>query len=348
MLLKNFKRTSLQVCKNLGLFQAVRESRWRRERLLILGYHGISLEDEHEWDASLYMSREDFESRLSILKKENYNVLPLREAVERLYRNDLPERSVVLTFDDGYYDFYRQAYPAIRAHGFPVTVYLTTFHCYYNRPIFGLVCPYLLWKKRGQLVDAPHPMDSGVKFDLRSRQGRAASMKAIWKYADQHKLSAEEKDDFARRLAGHLGLDYEEILAKRLLHLMKPEEVADLSNNGVDFQLHTHRHTAPVNELLFHKEIGENRASIEEMTGERATHFCYPSGVHRPQYLPWLTEEKMLSATTCEPAFASSETNALLLPRLVDHCGLAPIEFESWLTGFASFIPSKPENNHAS
>lgn len=326
----------------------MRESRWRKERLLILGYHGISLEDEHEWDTSLYMSLPDFESRLRLLKKENYSVLPLREAIERLYRNDLPQRSVALTFDDGYYDFYKQAYPLIRAYDFPVTVYLTTFHCYYNRPIFGLVCPYLLWRKRGHIVDAPPPLASDLKLDLRTARGRKAAMTAIWKYADEHNLSAEEKDEFARSLAEHLELNYDEILKKRLLHLMNPQEVAELSAEGVDFQLHTHRHYAPVNETLFHREISENRTSIEEMTGARATHFCYPSGVHRPQYLPWLKDEKMTSATTCEPAFASSETDALLLPRLVDHCGLAPIEFEGWLTGFSSFIPSKDEHNHAS
>ncbi len=347
MLLKNLKRTSLRVCKQLGLFRMVRESQWRRSRLLILGYHGVSLEDEHEWDVSLYMSMRDLEARLKILKKDNYAVLPLAEALGRLYRNDLPERSVVLTFDDGYYDFYKQAHPLLSAYGFPSTVYLTTFHCYYNRPIFGLVCPYLLWKRRGQIVDAPPPLESGLKFDLRSEEGREAAMTEIWRYSDGHKLSAEEKDEFARGLAEHLRLDYDEILEKRLLHLMNTQEVAELAGAGVDFQLHTHRHYAPVNETLFHKEIDENRASIEEMTGKRAAHFCYPSGVHREQYLPWLADEKMVSATTCDAAFASSETNSLLLPRLVDHSSLALVEFESWLTGFARYVPARAVEGHA-
>jgi peptidoglycan/xylan/chitin deacetylase (PgdA/CDA1 family) len=347
MLLKNVKRTSLQVCKKLGLFRMVRESRWRRGRLLILGYHGVSLEDEHEWDASLYMSQRDFEARLRILKKENCSVLPLGEAIERLYRNDLPERSVALTFDDGYYDFYRQASPMLSAYGFPSTVYLTTYHCYYNKPIFGLVCPYLLWKRRGQVIDAPPPLESGLKFDLRDAGGRDAAMAEIWKYSDGHRLSSEEKNEFARRLAEYLGLDYDEILEKRLLHLMNPQEVTEMAERGVDFQLHTHRHYAPVNERLFHKEIDENRAKLEELTGERAAHFCYPSGVHRPQYLPWLQDAEMVSATTCDAAFASSETNALLLPRLVDHSSLSPVEFESWLTGFAKYVPTRMLNGNA-
>ena len=41
-------------------------------------------------------------------------VLPLDDAVRRLYADDLPPRSVVLTFDDGYVDFERQAYPLLR------------------------------------------------------------------------------------------------------------------------------------------------------------------------------------------------------------------------------------------
>ncbi len=339
MLVKNIKRTSLRVCKNLRLFNVVRESRWRRQRLLILGYHGISLEDEHEWNPSLYMTAETFESRLEMLKKGNYAVLSLSDALRRLYANELPERSVALTFDDGYYDFYKQAFPVVRAYGFPVTVYLTTYHCYYNRPIFGLVCPYLLWKGRARgVVSAPPPMDSKIKLDLTSAEGRKRAMIAIWKFADGRKLSAQEKDRFASALAAHLNLDYEHILEKRLLHLMNPQEVAEMADAGVDFQLHTHRHHAPLEETLFAREIYENRSSIAQMTGAHAEHFCYPSGIHRPQYLPWLEAEKMTSATTCTPAFASPETNALLLPRLIDHSGLSPIEFESWLTGFASLI----------
>jgi len=339
MLVKNIKRTSLRVCKNLRLFKVVRESRWRRQRLLILGYHGVSLEDEHEWDPSLYMTARTFEARLELLKKGNYAVLSLTDALQRLYANELPERSVALTFDDGYYDFYKHAYPLVRAYGFPVTVYLTTYHCYYNRPIFGLVCPYLLWKgrERGR-VSAPPAMDSSIELDLATAEGRKRAMIAIWKFADEHRLSAQAKDAFASDLAAHLELDYGEILEKRVLHLMNPQEVAEMAAGGVDFQLHTHRHHAPLEENLFSKEISENRSSIAEMTGAQAEHFCYPSGIHRPQYLPWLAAEKMTSATTCTPAFATAETNALLLPRLIDHSGLSPIEFESWLTGFASLI----------
>jgi peptidoglycan/xylan/chitin deacetylase (PgdA/CDA1 family) len=122
-----------------------------------------------------------------------------------------------------------------------------------------------------------------------------------------------------------------------------PEEVKSLSAAGVDIQLHTHRHRTPLDRELFLREIEDNRKSIAEMTGTGASHFCYPSGVYDREFLPWLEETNVLSATTCELGFATKGSHKLLLPRLLDTSGLAPIEFEGWLTGIASVLPRRRE-----
>ena len=54
---------------------------WRRERLLILCYHGLSIADEHLWNHGLYMDAATFRRRLEILRDGHYNVLPLQEAL---------------------------------------------------------------------------------------------------------------------------------------------------------------------------------------------------------------------------------------------------------------------------
>ena len=54
-----------------------------------------------------------------------------------------------ITFDDGTYDFYKQAYPIVKRYGFPVTVYQTTYYSDRGLPVFNLICSYLLWKRRG-------------------------------------------------------------------------------------------------------------------------------------------------------------------------------------------------------
>src|SRR6476661_658915 len=112
--LRRLRTGVLRACRAAGVLSIVRDSGWRQHRVLIIGYHGVALEDEHEWQPHLYMSAASFEARLEMIRRGGYAVLPLDEALTRLQRGSLPKRSVVLTFDDGYYNFYRQVYPALR------------------------------------------------------------------------------------------------------------------------------------------------------------------------------------------------------------------------------------------
>lgn len=342
-MLKKFKQATLGTLKTSGVFRLVQNSRWRQRRLLILAYHGISLDDEHLWDYTQFMSPELFRERLKLVKESGCTVLPLGEALERLYAGDLPDRCVSLTFDDGTFDFYERAFPIIKEFGFPVTLYLTTFYSHYNRPVFDVACSYLLWKGRSATLNLKPLTGEDAKIDLMADEARADALRKIQAHARTHSLSAEEKDALAVRLAKQLGADYDAMLAKRILHLLKPDEVKHLSNEGVDVQLHTHRHRVPQERELFLREIEDNRRCIREMTGESASHFCYPSGVYDPTFLPWLKEAGVSSATTCELGLASQNSNPLLLPRLLDISSLSRVEFTSWLAGVSAALPQRRE-----
>jgi peptidoglycan/xylan/chitin deacetylase (PgdA/CDA1 family) len=335
------RRTALTTLKAAGVFHLVKNSPWRRQRLLILCYHGIAQEDENEWRPYLYISSQTLERRLEILRKGGYTVLPLDEAVQRLFQKDLPPRSLVLTFDDGTYDFYKLGYPLVKKFGFPVTVYLTTYYSDHQRPIFVLMCSYLLWKARH--LGTVKLDEFGIKdlVDLRSETARQAAEKLLAQWVDSLDITGDQKDQIAGRLAQRLGIDYQDLCRKRILHLMKEEEVNQLAREGVDFQLHTHRHRTPRNEELFLKEIRENRARIVSVTGRPAQHFCYPSGAYRPEFLPWLEQEGVVSATTCDTGIAHSRNNPLLLHRLVDTSGRSELEFEGWTSGVSQFISSR-------
>ncbi len=291
----------------------------RRHSLVILCYHGISLRDEHEWGGGLYLPPTAFRERLQFLRDWGANVLPLAEGIRRLQEDTLPPRSVVITFDDGFVDFHRHALPALQEFSFPATLYLTTWYSQYRLPVFNLMVNYLRWK-------------SGDP-EYMSRQAREKASLEMERQAKQDGLDPHQRDDLARALAVKAGIDYDDLLRNRMFQIMSPEEARECYQAGTDLQLHTHRHRTPVDRELFLREIQDNSAAIEAITGTRPLHFCYPSGVTDSAFLPWLREAGVQSATTCVHGLARRGSDPLLLPRYLDGTGTSELDFEAWLSG---------------
>lgn len=340
-LLKRVKRSALAVSKGAGAFGIVRNTEWRRRRLTILCYHGVSLVDEHAWNSSYYMSPESFGARMRLLREGGYSVLPLDEAIAKMREGTLPQGSVALTFDDGMYDFHSRVAPILQRYDLPATVYLTTYYSAYNRPVFDVFCSYLLWKGRASSGQLGKVLPDAPAMNLQTLAGRILARRAVDDHVARLGLDARGKDSLAERLADTLGVDHQALLRQRVLHVMNGDEVRELAGRGIDFQLHTHRHRVPLDRELFLRELRENAHRITELSQRAPVHFCYPSGVHRPEFLPWLTEAGVVSATTCETGLASREIQPLLLPRIVDGEQLSLLEFEGWLSGAAAFLPRR-------
>lgn len=336
--LGRLKSAAFSAAKGAGLLVRVRDGRWRARRLLILGYHSVALEDEHEWNSAFSMPLSVFASRLAVLKAQRCCVLSLDQAVRLLQSGELPERSVVLTFDDGLYDFYRRAYPLLRNYGFPATVYLTTYYSEFNRPVFDVAVAYILWKARDKALPCGRLFPESAETILLATEAERRKAHTLIR-GRAAGLSGEEKDALAAQLAALLGVDYAALCAKRILHLMNPAEVSEVSSGGIDIQLHTHRHRVPTSQELFSREIEDNRLVIAGITGRQPVHFCYPSGVYRSECLPWLAGLGVVSATTCEVGLASPASHPLLLPRLIDTTPLPSIQFEAWISGLAAVLP---------
>ena len=291
------------------------------------------MRDEHDWSPDLYVSPEHLRARLDTVKASGVRVRPLNEAVEALATGTLHEPCVAFTFDDGFYDFSRHAAPLLLEYGYPATVYLTTYYVDYQRPIFQLIVPYMLWKRRESRTTVGKNL--GLKTDvILAPDTWRAIASSVRHYAATRLVSARKLDAFAKIVAAEVGLDYESVVGSRILQLMSPAEVAEAAQAGFDVELHTHRHRTPNNEDLFRRELRDNRERIFRMTGHRPRHFCYPSGVYSGEFLPWLRAEGVETATTCELALAARDDDPLLLPRMLDHTGVSEVEFEAWLSGF--------------
>jgi peptidoglycan/xylan/chitin deacetylase (PgdA/CDA1 family) len=67
-----------------------------------------------------------FQHGMTRLHEEGYRTLSLLEAVDHLGRGEsFPDRSLVITFDDGYRTVYDEAFPVLQRYGMSATVFLT-------------------------------------------------------------------------------------------------------------------------------------------------------------------------------------------------------------------------------
>jgi peptidoglycan/xylan/chitin deacetylase (PgdA/CDA1 family) len=101
----------------------------RSDGIPILMYHSIS--DNIEPNIHPYYqtttSPAVFSKHMQFLYESGYSVLRLKDAVSLLNsRNNNYHKAVVLTFDDGFSDFYSQAFPILQIFRFTCTVFLTT------------------------------------------------------------------------------------------------------------------------------------------------------------------------------------------------------------------------------
>lgn len=97
-----------------------------QHRVPVLMYHEIA--DATATSSPLAVAPDVFASQLAYLRQAGFNTLTAGELAASLADGvgELPERPVVLTFDDGYGDFYTDGLPVIKQNGFTATLFQTT------------------------------------------------------------------------------------------------------------------------------------------------------------------------------------------------------------------------------
>jgi peptidoglycan/xylan/chitin deacetylase (PgdA/CDA1 family) len=89
----------------------------------VLNYHMV----EDYTDSHLAVGTEEFETQMAYLAKRGYTSITPDQLVEYLEKGtSLPEKPVLITFDDGYQDNFTNAYPIMKKYGFTGTIFLIT------------------------------------------------------------------------------------------------------------------------------------------------------------------------------------------------------------------------------
>src|SRR5215217_830545 len=161
--------------RGLGrLWRAARRYRNRLgQREVILLYHRITELPLDPWLISV--SPCHFAEHLEILQQYNRPVR-LQQVSEALRQKELPDRSVVITFDDGYADNLYNAKPALERYNVPATFFLTTGYIGHKREFW--------WDELDRLLLQPAKLPNTLRLSVNGstyqwKLGRAANYSKI-------------------------------------------------------------------------------------------------------------------------------------------------------------------------
>ncbi len=91
-------------------------------RVAVLGYHDLS---ENESETAMRMHTSKFRKQMAALRQLGITVISLEDFLAwKRGAKAIPEKSILLTFDDGWKSVYTDALPILKEFGYPFTLYL--------------------------------------------------------------------------------------------------------------------------------------------------------------------------------------------------------------------------------
>ena len=148
----------------------------------ILCYHNLGPQAK----GRLVLGVKNFEEQMRYLKSQGYRVVSLKEFLEYVsLKKQLPRKSVVLTFDDGYRTFLQYAYPTLKELGFTATLFVYTDY-------IGAGNAALSW------ADLKKLLAEGFDVEAHSKS-----------HGNMRRAAGESADEYAKRLVAELTLPKE-------------------------------------------------------------------------------------------------------------------------------------------
>jgi peptidoglycan/xylan/chitin deacetylase (PgdA/CDA1 family) len=316
-----------------------RAARWLKYRLhsraLILMYHRVT---ELPNDPYLLAVRPDhFAEQMQGIRK---HCIPMRlkELVEALRERKVPNRAVVVTFDDGYADNLHEAKPVLEHYEVPATVFVTAGQVGKRREFW--------WDDLDRVLLQPGTLPArlrlamkGTAWECELGDARTYTENDYRQHRDWH---IERQDDpgprqrlfrtLYARLSGLSGSERETVLdellawagaertGRRSHCALTAEELILLQAGGlVDVGAHTmtHPYLAALTGAEQNCEIRQSKECLEAILGRPVTTFAYPHGSTTPESVAALNDAGFVGACCSHSDAVWRDADPFCLPRVV-------------------------------
>ena len=209
------------------------------------------------------------------LARSRIDVVSLDEMHRRFIEGDFKRRFVCLTFDDGYKDFMRWAYPLLRKHKLPFAMYIATSFPDYLGELWWIALEAVIAQNTriGMVINGEDQY-----FECRTVRQKRELYDAIYGYLRSMKTEGE-----VRRAVRDLCACYRVDIVSFCRELcMGWSDIVDLASDPLcTIGAHTVNHMMlkkVASEATVRAEMEMGRAVLEAALGKRPEHLAFPVG----------------------------------------------------------------------
>jgi peptidoglycan/xylan/chitin deacetylase (PgdA/CDA1 family) len=246
--------------------------------LRILAYHRVlTINDDDAFDFDLELisaSEQDFRDQVSLLV-QRYNPIRFSDVIRAIEEGEpLPPRPVIVTFDDGYDDNYRIAFPILRELGVPATFFVSTGHIDSGLPYAYDWFVYMICTSRAERLQIPElGVDSPIPGERSQRRSLATDLLDRMKWLDaasQEGIVARMERDWSMpRKQGHPDC-----------RPMSWDQLREMQAAGMEIGSHGiwHNMLAKLSAEAMSMEVVGSKQALEDQLGVPAEVLSYPVG----------------------------------------------------------------------
>jgi peptidoglycan/xylan/chitin deacetylase (PgdA/CDA1 family) len=271
----------------------------------------------HRFDSCLKpfkLSQATFSKQIEFVLSK-FRVLSLKEIVERISAGQpLPKRSLCITVDDGYEDFYLYAYPVLARRGVSATVFLTTGFVDNKQWLWADRLAWALQNTEKKTFDfrlGDRVETFNVSTDKRWHESQLRF------FAHLASLPNQERVFTLRNIEEFLEVEIP-TLPTKAIRALTWHQVNEMGANGIDFGAHSVSHAilTKVSEKELLREVMESKYDIEKCLCRSISIFCYPNGSYDNHVVEAVKRAGFRGAVTTDSGFNSEHEDVFRLKRI--------------------------------
>ncbi len=256
-----------------GIFSKIHQS--NSKQITVLNYHRIidsASDDFSTFKPNVSASPHEFNRQMEYVKNF-YEVIALGDLLLWFQgKKPLPSNSLLITFDDGYYDNLEHAYPILNSAGFSAVIFLATNYIGSSSPFFWDFASYCAYHTKKDRMLFPNG-------EYQSWENSATRDKVVAKWVQVVKyFQSDEKQKLIENLATDLNVSVP-LDAFAGLHL-NWDQVRKMRDLGIEFGAHTASHPiltkVPLSQV--EHELVSSKNQLQEELKKEVFSFAYPNG----------------------------------------------------------------------